>query len=595
MSKADKIINRRRFIQTVGITGSIMLAGCQGNGGSNNAEGGGGKNENGIFNRTFHVPSETDWSNVNWNLFNPQTDTTPDQTSWWVYDTPARFKQGQNEWSPMIAEDFGIDGNTITLKLRDDYVWHNGDDLTAQDLVTQYRIDKYLEAPMWNFTEEVNASDDYTVEISVSNVNPDVAWPSFMDRMIYAKKSIYGKFLKELEQTDGSDEAINSLQEFQLDEPVGNGPFKMSETTNDAIIFERFEDYAAADNINWAKLKATFFPKETGMHQAAIGDQVDAVDHRQFPNNIVNQLPDHWDVIRVPAFEGSMMAFSPKGEFVGMDVDYGQTLRKAISYMFDAKQYKSLRAASTTVSPQCGLCNTAIEDYINDVAGDFEAYGPGPKIDKATQLLKGAGFQKNDGQWYTPDNKLVNIPFKMTGSWTSSHSVFGNVPEQLNNFGIQSESVIVEDSEFFGPVLTDNDFEMALAGNWGQVGFAHPYFNLQPCIGTVGEPAFWRPDIDKYEVPMPIGNANGNLQTINVTEKLRTLSKTSKKSKAKKIIKELAWTVNQVRPYMNSTEKRNQHFITRDMWSYPESGNGNLKTNIPFIHLAKTGEMKATN
>jgi len=539
------------------------------------------------------MPAETDWSTVNWNLFNPQADTTPSRTSWWVFDTLARFKQGQGEWEPMIAEDFSLDGNTVTINLRDDYMWHNGDPLTASDVVTQYRINRHLETQMWNFVEEVQAADEHTVELTVGDVNPEVIWPSFMDNLIFAKESIYGDFLDDLESSNGSDEAINALQSHQVNEPVGNGPFEVVSTSSDTLEYERFADYPRAENINWSGVEATFYPEETGMHQAALGNDLDAIDYRQFPPNIVEQLDDHWERVTVPAFEGNMIGFSPDGEFVGRDVEYSRPLRKAISYMFDAEQYVSLRPSSQTVDPQCGLCNTAINNYLGDVADDFEDYGPEPKIDQAEQVLEDAGFQKDDGQWYTPDDRAIELPFKFMGSWTSSHPTYENVAEQLSNFGFSSESIVVEDSQFFGPTLQDNDFEMALTGNWGQAGFAYPYFNLRPQLGTVGEPNFWTPGVETYEVPMPVGDTEGDLQEVNVNEKIRALSTSTDEDEAQTLVQELAWTVNQARPYMNPDEKRNQHFITRDEWSYPDSDSSLLQTNVPFIFLSKIGEMQA--
>ncbi|WP_175454480.1 ABC transporter substrate-binding protein [Halopelagius longus] len=536
-----------------------------------------------------------DFSKVNWNMFNPKGDTTPQRLRWMVWDPLARLKQQQQEYEPLLAKDFTLDGTTATINLREDYTWHDGDPLTSADVVTQWRIQKYLEAPMWDFAQSVSAPDDYTVKIEMNEVNPEVVWPSFLGNEIFAKKSEYGTFLEELESSDGSDKAVQAVQEHQVGTPIGNGPFEVTDVGQDVVNLKRFPDYARADNINWSNVKATFYPEEKTLYQAAIGDELDGIDFVQMPDNIINQLPDHWEAVRVPGFEGPMIAFGPKSDVVGENAENAGVIRTAIAYMFDFEQFTSLINSEDVPAIQSGMSISANEKFLGDKASDFTRYGKAAKTDKATQILEDAGFSKKNGTWMRPNGKPLELPVKFPAGWTGDRPAWQNVADQFKQFGINSEGQPVENSTFFGPTIEKHDFEVAIAGTWGVAGQPYPYFGFRTNLGTLTEPAYqYNPEVKEYEVPMPVGNPDGDTRTVNVDDKIQALGKASEPKEAKRLIRELAWTVNQALPYLQPTEGFNQHFITRDQWSFPSSDSALLKTNVPFTFLPKIGEMQAT-
>lgn len=592
MPTSGSRVNRREFVTAVGTSGLLALAGCSG---TDNAGTGSNDIADGVVDRTFHMRGGVDFSQINWNMNNPKGDTTPQRLRWMVWDPLARLKQQQQEYEPLIAEDFSLDGSTATIALRDDYTWHDGDPLTAADVVTQLRIDKYLEGPLWDFADSVSAPDDHTVEIQMNEVNPEVVWPSFLDDAIFAKESEYGSFLEELESTDGGDEAVQAIQEHQVDIPVGNGPFQVTNVGQDVVDLERFPDYPRADNINWSNVKATFFPEEQTLYQAAIGDELDGIDFVQMPDNIIDQLSDHWEPVRVPGFEGPMIAFGPDSDVVGEDAENARAIRKAIAYMYDFEQFTSLVNSEDVPEIQCGMSISASEKFLGGAAEDFIHYGTTAKTDEAARILEDAGITNEDGTWIRPNGDPLELPVKFPAGWTGDRPAWQNVADQFNQFGINSESQPVENSTFFGPTVEQHDFEVAIAGTWGVAGEPYPYFGFRTNLGTLTEPAYqYNPEVVEYEVPFPVGDPDGDTETINVDEKIQALGSAADPEEAETIIRELAWTINQALPFLQPTEGFNQHFITRDQWSYPDSDDDILRTNVPFTFLPKLGEMQAT-
>ncbi|MDO5648490.1 ABC transporter substrate-binding protein [Paracoccus sp. (in: a-proteobacteria)] len=122
------------------------------------------------------------------------------------------------------------DGTTYTIKLRDGAVFHNGDAVTADDVVFSFNrvLDpesKSLFRSFVAFIDSVEAVDDTTVKITTK-----YPFSLFNERLGSVK--IVPKAL------------IESDAEGFGKSPVGTGPYKMiSAVPEDKIIFERFDAY----------------------------------------------------------------------------------------------------------------------------------------------------------------------------------------------------------------------------------------------------------------------------------------------------------------------------------------------------------------
>ena len=94
-----------------------------------------------------------------------------------IYDR-LLYPVGVGEQGPNLATEWKTDDFvTFTLKLRDDVYFHNGDKFTAKDVV--FTATTGRDSPgtvsnnIWAGVKEVNAIDDYTVEIVLNNINVD--------------------------------------------------------------------------------------------------------------------------------------------------------------------------------------------------------------------------------------------------------------------------------------------------------------------------------------------------------------------------------------------------------------------------------------
>ncbi len=125
------------------------------------------------------------------------------------------------------------DGLTYTVELRDDVVFHDGEPLTADDVVFTYEtvLDPSVASPLAGDLEalaEVVALDDTTVEFRLEQ--PYVPFPERLTLGVVPEHVLAGT-------TDWDGVAFNR-------EPVGSGPYRLvSWTAGDSIVLEANADY----------------------------------------------------------------------------------------------------------------------------------------------------------------------------------------------------------------------------------------------------------------------------------------------------------------------------------------------------------------
>jgi peptide/nickel transport system substrate-binding protein len=151
----------------------------------------------------------------------------------------ALFHYDQNyEPIPMLVEEYNVsdDGTVHNFKLREGVPFHNGDEMTAEDVVAS--IERWGEISgvggnIMEVTEEINIIDDYEFEwiTSIPYGTILVALSSNTQACTIHPASV-------LESA-----GLDPLTEF-----VGTGPYQFVEHVPDVhILFERFDDYAAVE------------------------------------------------------------------------------------------------------------------------------------------------------------------------------------------------------------------------------------------------------------------------------------------------------------------------------------------------------------
>lgn len=151
------------------------------------------------------------------------------------------------EWVPALATEWAlVDDLTMELKLRQGVTFHNGEDMTADDVV--FSLNRMYQATfppyvvrskdrLANFVEAIKV-DDYTVRIKVER--PEPLWETLVSlQQVMIIPEDYTKALSgdPMVAEDGDFEAFSLA-------PVGTGPYAISEfVPGQKIVYSRYDGF----------------------------------------------------------------------------------------------------------------------------------------------------------------------------------------------------------------------------------------------------------------------------------------------------------------------------------------------------------------
>ncbi len=240
-------IDRRRFLRYTGsataIGGLISVAGCTGNGNGN-----GNDNGNGNGNGVPTDPDALDEITVTLSQFPDTIDPLDHITGDYfdvldhIYEPLFDFEPGEGIF-PRVVDETEILGDGATeLQLRDDVFFHNGDELTAEDVA--WTINRTVDpdigvpSPIGTFglgsIEGAEATGDLTLEVQYGAA-PGLAEFEFGN---------YARAMNRdwsIDNHDAENEAISGADPEDFN---GTGPYEVVDfTSGEEVVLERFDDY----------------------------------------------------------------------------------------------------------------------------------------------------------------------------------------------------------------------------------------------------------------------------------------------------------------------------------------------------------------
>ncbi|RLE57718.1 MAG: peptide ABC transporter substrate-binding protein [Thermoprotei archaeon] len=301
-----------------------------------------------------------------------------------VFDTLVRYDDVRKEYIPWLAErwDVSPDGKVWTFYLRKGVKFHDGTELTAEDV--KYTFESALKMfkegvaePAWmieSVFERVEVVDKYTVRFYVKV--PSLVLPvlSF---------TVCAPVPKEAAERLG--------EKFDL-KPVGTGPFKVVEFKPDEyLILEKFEDYwnkEAAAKVDRIIIK--FFRDASALRMALEKREVDiAFRHLNIEDYADLEKKTNLVVIKGrPPFIRYLIINCKKLPDV--------RVRKALAYILHSIAVPEIveKVFKGYAEPLYSLVTPCLEKYFKPV---FKKYvlPPDEAKAKAIELLRAAGYSES--------------------------------------------------------------------------------------------------------------------------------------------------------------------------------------------------------
>lgn len=344
----------------------------------------------------------------------------------------------QNEVTPDLAESWTISEDllTYTFKLREDAVWQDGQQVTADDVVftIQKILDPETNTPITGeFREiaDVRATGDHEAEITLHR-----PYPPLLDKL---KVGIVPKHLLEGENLAESDFNRN---------PVGNGPFRLKDWKGDGtIVLERNQQYYGKK----PKLDKVVFKPVPDANTRLVQLKAGEIDLASLTPSQVNAVKET-DPIRIHEVDTA---------------DY-----RAVMYNFDLEIFRDPKVRQAI---SLAVDREAMVEGI--LAGKGEAaYGPlqkswaadpdagrthHPDPGRAAELLAEAGWEKNGDGILEKDDKLLSFELVAPAQDTVRVALANVVSQQLKPLGIMAEPKPVDQN------AVKYDGEETLVIGWG--------------------------------------------------------------------------------------------------------------------------------
>jgi peptide/nickel transport system substrate-binding protein len=366
------------------------------------------------------------------------------------------------------------DGKVITITLRDDIQWSDGEPITSADFVFTY--DMYM-----SDSNAVDSRSPYDQMASVEAPDPQTVVVTFNE--VYAPwlTSIFSTVLPEhaLRPVFEADGTLDSA-EFNHLPSVSSGPFVPTDwQVGNYILFERNENYFD-EPAKLDQIYVRFVPDDAAQVAALINGDVD-MGIFIAPEDAVTLQENGVEIVTVSSGynEGFYFNFWPEGHEAIQEL----AVRQAIAYGLD-------RDGIVTDLMQYGSGpddhNVIADTYWHNTQWanpdiKHEQYDP----DKARQILEDAGWVDSDGDGIREkDGQPLHLTWA-TNQRTLRTQVQAVGQQQLAEIGIEVELVNLPSDVFFGSYGDGNPVALGEYDFWelsnNTVSFPDPNHTVWNC------------------------------------------------------------------------------------------------------------------
>nr|WP_162591006.1 ABC transporter substrate-binding protein [Variovorax sp. PBL-E5] len=398
-----------------------------------------------------------------------------------LFASPLRY---DDQWKPQpyLAEKWSLapDGLSLTLNLRKNAVFHDGQPLTSADVAFSIMAIKanHPFSTMLAPVEKVDTPDAHTAIIRLRTPHPALLLAMSPGLCPILPKHIYG---------DGQDLKTHPRNSKDV---VGSGPFKLVEwKQNERIVLERFDKFFLEGK---PYLDKVIFAMSSDATTATLGVERDDAQMMPFsskPANL-NRLAGNKKVaVLSKGYEGfggvTWLAFNLTRKPYS-DIAVRKAIAHALDRNFIAKALQGGYAEPLEgpLHPSSPFATKDLVHYPLD-------------LKKAAQILDAAGYKPGaDGERF----KMVMDYFPGADEWSRNGAEYAR--SQLKKIGITVEIRPEPDFPTWAKRMGEHDFDVSLDGvfNWGDpvIGVHRTYLstNIKPIVWSNTQ-SYKNPKVDQ--------------------------------------------------------------------------------------------------
>ena len=360
---------------------------------------------------------------------------------------------------PELAEDWDIseDGLEYTFHLREDVTWHDGEQLTAADVVFTFETHMHEEtgsprtAELTARIDTVEATDDYTVQFTLNMQ----ASPFLQQNMVYyiVPEHVLG-------DVEPADLAAHGFSTGEQGVTIGCGPFQFEEwVSGDYVMLTKYEDYYEGEpNIDtWIR---RIVPDQTVLAQQIGTGEVDYGAIQESDYESLDQQ-DSVDVTEFDTFNFTFYAYqlNPERTTLFEEPEVRQALVYGLdrSSMVDAIRFGIGEVARGTMPRPSWAYDPDSLDR------DYE-FDP----DRAREMLEEAGWVEGDDGIRERDGERFSFEIYTNAGNEIREQYVTVMQEQWREIGVECIPQTEEWNAFLDRITGTRDFDMFLVGfSWG--------------------------------------------------------------------------------------------------------------------------------
>lgn len=381
-----------------------------------------------------------------------QTNDADRDLSQLVYSSLFKY-DGQGNLIPDLIEEYSIEEDNLiyNLTLKKDVLWHDGEPLTANDVIFTIKTiqDPEYKSPLKNNWQSVQVEkiDEFSIRIKLNNV-----YAPFLHNLTVG---ILPKHL-----WAGISATNFPLAQYNL-KPIGSGPYQFKEfKKNDdgqvkSMEFIRNENYYLGDGPYIKNISILFYENQTDLIKAYQKRQINGLSFLSSSNqsNLRNNVQIHQ--IDLPIYYA---------------VFFNQTKNKALAD-------KTVRLALSYATNKQEIIEKVLTNQGQIVDSPLLKNWPGYSenikiydfaLEHAQNILEEAGWKDEDEdniREKTINNQETKLEFDLVASnWPEFQQTAEILKEQWEKIGAQINLIIIEATDIQQEYLRPRDYQALLFG-----------------------------------------------------------------------------------------------------------------------------------
>jgi peptide/nickel transport system substrate-binding protein len=412
-----------------------------------------------------------------------------------LYETLFGFDVVSGDIKGILAKSVSYpDANTILISLYPQAHWQDGQALTADDVVYTFQLAKDHNelnySQFWQYVSDVSKTDDHTVKISLNPAQLNLGQVKhFLVQTWILPKHIW----------TGIESKGGSLLQYVETKPVGSGPYKVFDYTNERVSLVRDDNYWGKNVYGTPAPAYIVHPIFKDNDAANLAFQNGDLDYSQ---TFLPQIWQLWEQKKLPV--GTWFKQAPyhlPGQIPMIFLNLHRKgldnvkVRQALAYAINYAQIAATAMSQYSLNVQPSLIlNQGGEQKFFDQSGVQQ---DGWKYDaaKATQILDSIGKKGSDGIYVLADGTRLG-PWKAQCpyGWTDWMTSLQGVAESAKAVGIDISTNFPEQPQDISQ-LQNGDFDIAMYSVTG-ADPSSPWARFHDVLDSrgvpaVGQTAFW--------------------------------------------------------------------------------------------------------